>query len=322
MPRLPTDDLRIRASRPLESPAALARELPLDDAGADFVARGRREVEQIVLGRDARLLVVVGPCSIHDPAAALDYAQRLRTAAAPLQAELLVVMRVYFEKPRTTVGWKGLINDPGLDDSFEIARGLRLARKTMLDLAGLRMPVATEFLDTTLGQYYSDLVFMGGDRRAHGREPGAPRARLGPVDGGRLQEPYDGNVRLAVALPRSSGRDRACPSPAQRSSWGRLFGRLLAWFEAAVERARRSELERFLSRATDHADLERRMREVEQGGNRPVCARAPRRARAARTACGRERRGEHTSFLGGQAHKQGYAISDKGPGTEMPNPCA
>ena len=162
MSRLPTSDLRIRAARPLLFPATLAAELPLDDAGADFVAQSRRIVEEIILGRDDRLLAVVGPCSIHDPAAAGEYAARLHGLAARHAAELFVVMRVYFEKPRTIIGWKGLINDPDLDGSFQINKGLRLARKLMIDLAALRLPVATEFLDTTLGQYYADLVTWGG----------------------------------------------------------------------------------------------------------------------------------------------------------------
>jgi 3-deoxy-7-phosphoheptulonate synthase len=162
MTRPRIEDLRIRAARPLISPAVLADELALDDDGADFVERSRRAVEDIILGRDDRLLAVVGPCSIHDPAAALDYADRLREAAARTTTDLFVVMRVYFEKPRTVIGWKGLINDPGLDDSFQINQGLRLARKLMIDLTARRVPVATEFLDTTLGQYYAELVTWGG----------------------------------------------------------------------------------------------------------------------------------------------------------------
>jgi 3-deoxy-7-phosphoheptulonate synthase len=162
MSRLPTADLRIRAARPLIFPAVLVGELPLDDAGAVFVAHSRHTVEEIILGRDDRLLAVVGPCSIHDPAAANEYAARLHELAARHAAELFMVMRVYFEKPRTIVGWKGLINDPDLDGSFRINQGLRLARKLMIDLTALRLPVATEFLDTTLGQYYAELVTWGG----------------------------------------------------------------------------------------------------------------------------------------------------------------
>jgi 3-deoxy-7-phosphoheptulonate synthase len=162
MSRQPIDDLRIRAIRPLLSPAVLVAELPLTDDDADFVAQSRRTVEDIILGRDDRLLAVVGPCSIHDPAAAREYAERLRQQADRWRNELFIVMRVYFEKPRTVIGWKGLINDPDLDGSFQINKGLRHARRLMIDLATLRLPVATEFLDTTLGQYYAELVAWGG----------------------------------------------------------------------------------------------------------------------------------------------------------------
>jgi len=154
----PTADLRIHAQKPLIAPATLGDELPLPDAGAEFIARTRREIADILTGTDDRLLVVAGPCSIHDPVAAVEYAQRLRAAAALHPGELLLVMRVYFEKPRTVVGWKGLINDPMLDGSFQINTGLRLARQLMLDVTALGLAVGTEFLDTTLGQYYADLV--------------------------------------------------------------------------------------------------------------------------------------------------------------------
>jgi len=156
--RPPTSDLRIRTARPLLSPAILEEDLPLAEAGAALVHRARREVGAILAGRDDRLLAIVGPCSIHDPAAALDYGRRLQPVAARLARDLLVVMRVYFEKPRTIVGWKGLINDPRLDGSFLVNTGLRLARRLLLDLNALGLPAGTELLDTTLGQYYADLI--------------------------------------------------------------------------------------------------------------------------------------------------------------------
>ncbi len=156
-----TADIRIRSVRPLISPAILEDELPLGEAGALAIQQARRAVAQVILGQDDRLLVLVGPCSVHDPASALDYARKLAPLAASLADDLLVVMRVYFEKPRTVVGWKGLINDPALDGSFQINRGLRLARKLMLDITAEGLPIATEFLDTTLGQYYADLVSWG-----------------------------------------------------------------------------------------------------------------------------------------------------------------
>ncbi len=154
----PTSDLRISTARPLLSPAILEEDLPLPDAGATLVQAARRAVGDILAGRDDRLLAIVGPCSIHDPAAARDYAQQLKPVAERLARDLLVVMRVYFEKPRTTIGWKGLINDPHLDGSFQVNTGLRLARQLMLNINAAGLPIGTEFLDTTLGQYYADLV--------------------------------------------------------------------------------------------------------------------------------------------------------------------
>ena len=154
-------DIRIRSVRPLISPAILEDELPLTPDGAAFVSRARRAVADVISAKDERLLAVVGPCSAHDPASVVEYAQKLAPLAAQLSNDLLVVMRVYFEKPRTVVGWKGLINDPGLDGSFQINRGLRLARQLLLDVTALGLPVATEFLDTTLGQYYADLISWG-----------------------------------------------------------------------------------------------------------------------------------------------------------------
>lgn len=158
---LQTADLRIRATRPLLSPAIVAEEFPLPETGTETVQAARRAIGDILAGRDRRLVAVIGPCSVHDPKAALEYATRLKPVADRLAAHLLVVMRVYFEKPRTTVGWKGLINDPMLDGSFQINTGLRLARRLLVDIVGLGLPVGTEFLDTTLGQYYAEIVSWG-----------------------------------------------------------------------------------------------------------------------------------------------------------------
>jgi 3-deoxy-7-phosphoheptulonate synthase len=192
------EDLRISGTLPLFSPAALAAELPVDKASVEFVARSRRAVEDIVLDRDDRLLTVVGPCSIHDPVAALEYAAHLREAAVRFAADLCVVMRVHVEKPRTVVGWKGLINDPGLDGSFQINHGLRLARKLMIDLARLPVPAATEFLDTMLGQYYSELVTWGviGARTVESQVHRALASGLSMPVG--FKNRTDGDVRVAV----------------------------------------------------------------------------------------------------------------------------
>src|SRR6266850_3394957 len=142
-PAMKTRDLHVESNRPLLPPAILLEELPLDEAGSQVVSQAREEIIRILAGEDDRLFVVVGPCSVHDPAAALDYARRLRTQAAELQADLRVVMRVYFEKPRTTVGWKGLINDPRLDGSFDIEAGLKKARRLLIDLTALGLPAGT-----------------------------------------------------------------------------------------------------------------------------------------------------------------------------------
>ena len=156
--RQPTSDLRIRTARPLLSPAILEEDLPLSEAGSAAVKSARHTISDILTRRDDRLMVIVGPCSIHDPAAALTYAQQLKPLADQYARDLFIVMRVYFEKPRTVVGWKGLINDPHLDGSFQVNTGLRLARRLLLDVNTVGLPIGTEFLDTTLGQYYADLV--------------------------------------------------------------------------------------------------------------------------------------------------------------------
>jgi 3-deoxy-7-phosphoheptulonate synthase len=154
-------DLRISQTRPLLSPALLRDELPLDETGSGVVVRGRQDVTRILTGDDDRLIVVVGPCSIHDPAAALDYARRLAPLSADLADDLCVVMRVYFEKPRTTVGWKGLVNDPDLDGSYNVNKGLRTARKVLLDVLSLGLPAGCEFLDPIIPQYIADTVSWG-----------------------------------------------------------------------------------------------------------------------------------------------------------------
>ena len=156
-----TDNLRIRNIDPLISPVLLEKRLPLSDDEAHLVSQTRAAARAILHGEDDRLLAVVGPCSIHDPAAAIEYAERIHTVAEKHSDDLLIIMRVYFEKPRTTVGWKGLINDPDLDDSFDINKGLRVARKLLIDLAAMGIPAGTEFLDTISPQYYADVITWG-----------------------------------------------------------------------------------------------------------------------------------------------------------------
>jgi 3-deoxy-7-phosphoheptulonate synthase len=156
-----TYDLRVESYRPLLPPAILLEELPLSERGSETVARGRQEVSRILRGEDDRLVLIVGPCSLHDPDAGLEYGRRLKQLADAHAGELCIVMRVYFEKPRTTVGWKGLINDPRLDGTFAINEGLRKARHFLLDLTDLGMPVGCEFLDPISPQYTSDTVSWG-----------------------------------------------------------------------------------------------------------------------------------------------------------------
>ncbi|MGI9327201.1 MAG: 3-deoxy-7-phosphoheptulonate synthase [Pseudomonadales bacterium] len=156
-----TDDLRITGMEEVIAPDELIAEIPVDDLASRLIFATRKEAADIVHGRDSRLLVVVGPCSIHDPAAAMEYAGRLAELAQQHRGQLLIVMRVYFEKPRTTVGWKGLINDPKLNGSYDINHGLRLARGLLRDIAALGLGCGTEYLDPITPQYLSDLVSWG-----------------------------------------------------------------------------------------------------------------------------------------------------------------
>jgi len=207
-----TADLRIRATHPLPAPAVIEDEIPVDAACVALVARTRREVAAIVTGGDDRLLVVVGPCSIHDPAAALDYADRLAPLAAVYAPDLMLVMRVYFEKPRTVVGWKGLINDPDRDGTYRIDRGLRLARRLLADVTARGLPVATEFLDTTLGQYYADLVSWGaiGARTVESQVHRELASGLSMPVG--FKNRTDGDIQVAVDAIRSARHPHWFPS--------------------------------------------------------------------------------------------------------------
>ncbi|MBN9689418.1 MAG: 3-deoxy-7-phosphoheptulonate synthase [Verrucomicrobia bacterium] len=153
-----THDLRVVRTRRLQAPRDLKNELPMTERSNATVVNGRATVQRILRREDPRLLVVLGPCSIHDPKSALEYAQRLAKLAPEVQDQLFLVMRVYFEKPRTTIGWKGLINDPHLDGTYDVEEGLRVARKLLLDINELGIPAATEFLDPIVPQYTADLV--------------------------------------------------------------------------------------------------------------------------------------------------------------------
>lgn len=161
MTKYQTDDLRIKNITEVQPPEVLHEKFPITEAAAQTVYDTRQQIHNILSGRDDRILVVIGPCSIHDAAAARDYATQLKNEIEKYKDDLLIVMRVYFEKPRTTVGWKGLINDPNLDESFEINKGLGLARALLRDINNIGVPAATEFLDLISPQYISDLVSWG-----------------------------------------------------------------------------------------------------------------------------------------------------------------
>ncbi len=193
-----TDDLRIEGLKPLIPPAILIEEIPLPYAGQTFVNTAREQVNRIIKGEDDRLLVVVGPCSIHDTKAALEYAERLLPLKNNLAGELEIVMRVYFEKPRTRSGWKGLINDPHIDGSFKINDGLRIARKLLTDLTALGLPVGCEFLDTISPQFFADCVSWGaiGARTTESQVHRELASGLSMAVG--FKNGTDGNVKIAI----------------------------------------------------------------------------------------------------------------------------
>jgi 3-deoxy-7-phosphoheptulonate synthase len=202
-------DQRIEQTVPLVTPALMFRELPLDQEHAEHVLAAREEVRRVLDREDDRLLVVVGPCSVHDVDAALDYAQRLSARAAELHDDLLIAMRVYFEKPRTTTGWKGLINDPHLDETGDVNTGLRVARKLLLDVVGLRLPVACEFLDPITPQYISDTVAWGaiGARTTESQIHRQLASGLSMPVG--FKNRTDGNVEVAVDAVRAAAAQHA-----------------------------------------------------------------------------------------------------------------
>jgi 3-deoxy-7-phosphoheptulonate synthase len=192
------DDVRIRDIFELAPPSHLLREFKPSDAVEQLVFDTRRDIHKVLHGADDRLVVVVGPCSMHDKKSALEYAGRLKTLRDELAHDLIVVMRVYFEKPRTTVGWKGLINDPLLDGSFKINEGLRLARELLLEINALGVPAATEFLDTLTPQYYADLISWGAigarttESQVHRQLASGMSCPMGFKNG------TDGNIKIAV----------------------------------------------------------------------------------------------------------------------------
>lgn len=193
-----TEDLRVAGLKKLVSPDKLKEELALSPELTEKVLADRKTVRDIIHLRDERLLVVIGPCSIHDPEAALDYAQRLAKVAEQVKDKYFIVMRVYFEKPRTTIGWKGFINDPHLDDSCDMEYGLHAARKLMLDIAELGLPIATEFLDPIVPQYTADLVSWSaiGARTTESQTHREMASGLSMPVG--FKNATDGNIQVAI----------------------------------------------------------------------------------------------------------------------------
>jgi 3-deoxy-7-phosphoheptulonate synthase len=204
--KLNTDDLRIAGMQEVIAPSQVHEEFPITQRAALTTLQARREIQQALKGQDDRLVVIIGPCSIHDPGAALEYAGRLLAMKSELARDLVVVMRVYFEKPRTTVGWKGLINDPGLDESFNINQGLRLARKLLLDLNQMGMPAGTEYLDLITPQYLSDLIAWGaiGARTTESQVHRELASGLSCPVG--FKNATDGAVKVAVDAIRAARR--------------------------------------------------------------------------------------------------------------------
>ena len=208
-----TDELRTTLIENLASPAELAELIPLSAATADFIMQSRKEIEAVISGEDKRLLVIIGPCSIHDTTAAIDYAKKLTVLRDKYKSELLIVMRVYFEKPRTTVGWKGLISDPDLDKSFHVAKGLKLARSLLVEINDLGLAAGTEFLDMVTGQYISDLISWGAigarttESQVHRELASALSCPVGFKNG------TDGNVKIALDAIQASSVPHVLYSP-------------------------------------------------------------------------------------------------------------
>jgi len=210
---LKTDELRTQAIGPMPTPAELSHTYPITDDVADRIANSRRQIERILLGQDQRLLVIVGPCSVHDTEAALDYATRLAAVQEQYKDELFIVMRTYFEKPRTVVGWKGLITDPNLDGSYALEAGLNKARELLLDINKLGLATATEFLDMITGQYIADLITWGAigarttESQIHREMASALSCPVGFKNG------TNGNIKIAIDAIRAAQASHYFYSP-------------------------------------------------------------------------------------------------------------
>ncbi len=208
-----TDEFRTSLIETLVSPDELAQQIPLEQHTANFIIESRKTIENIIAGKDKRLLVIIGPCSIHDTDAAIDYAKKLKALHDKYKENLFIVMRVYFEKPRTTVGWKGLISDPDLDKSFKVAKGLNLARSLLVEINKIGLPTGTEFLDMVTGQYISDLISWGAigarttESQVHRELASALSCPVGFKNG------TDGNVKIASDAIKAASVPHVLYSP-------------------------------------------------------------------------------------------------------------
>jgi 3-deoxy-7-phosphoheptulonate synthase len=251
-----TSNLRIKSLEPLIPPARLSALLPLDDPATATIVAGRRVIERLLAGEDPRLLAVVGPCSIHDLDAARDYAGRLLELSNRVSDRLLVVMRVYFEKPRTTVGWKGLINDPHIDDSFDVGTGLRLARGLLIEIARMGLATATEFLEPITPQYIADTIVLGAIGARTTESPTHRQMASGLSMPVGFKNSTDGSLQAAVDAMQSAraphsflGIDNeggTCVVSTTGNPWGVLMlrgGRSGSNYSADVLNEARSRLE-------------------------------------------------------------------------------
>jgi len=276
MADLPIDDLNVSSNETLITPEQLKRELPLTASALKTVSEGRQVVRDILDGKDHRLFVVVGPCSIHDLKAAHEYAERLKGLAQKVSDSLFLVMRVYFEKPRTVIGWKGLINDPDLDQSYHINKGLRLARQLLADVLEIGVPAGTEFLDTTFGQFYADLISWGaiGARTAESQIHRELASGLSMPVG--IKNRTDGNVQVAVDAIQAARSRHLFPSltkegaPAILETTGNPYAHLVlrggsetgpnfdaASIESAIQMLRAAELPEALMVDCSHGNSEK-----------------------------------------------------------------
>jgi 3-deoxy-7-phosphoheptulonate synthase len=304
-----TSDLRIETNRPLIPPSILLEELPLSEDGSVVVAEARETLVRILDGRDDRLFVVVGPCSIHDPAAGLDYARRLKALSEELASELYVVMRVYFEKPRTTVGWKGLINDPHLDGTCRSNEGLRLARRLLLDLVELGVPSGCEFLDPISPQFISDLVVWGaiGARTTESQVHRQLASGLSMPIG--FKNATDGRVQPAVDAMLAAANSHSFFGVTEQGLAAIVTTRgnadthvILRGGQAGTNYDAGSVAETLA--ALDKAGLPRRLMIDTSHGNSSKGLPSPARRRPGHRRAGRERRGGHHRRAAGKLHRR------------------